>query len=345
MKIVGLVDAIDEIIEKTEGNEIIRDLLLVHLYTNPSDDVNNDVRRLLNTLLKKNQKSLYKCGHDLCVKNSCYSHEISENVFLKHIADKNSKVLILKPDFKNNAFRYTFDTVHKRNASNFPGYCSQHDASLFFDIEAQFSGVNDLFINKHCLRVTRRELFKLEAKNNALQDLICKLSSINSEDAKELLKSFKNTLVVNEQSQERTLTLYKKINDGLITNNHVIKSKIFNVTKRGYCFSTMIDLTDCEDDELAVIFLIKLEYNNESKYIIGHFDNELSLKLSADLHPDNINGKMQLSEVMYVQKERFVFSINFSNNLCETTYKTLVGNPNFLNLDLFQKMDLADIFF
>jgi hypothetical protein len=339
------VEAYAEIIENTEDNEVGRSFLLENLFANPSANINNEIRSALHKGLEKNRKKQYKCGHDSCSTKSCYSHEISENVFLKNLADEKSKVLILKPDFKNSAFGFAFDSVHKRNASNFPGYCSTHDSELFSDIESQFAGVDRHFINKHCLRVIRREKFKLASRMNACREFIAELMPFNSEDAKNFLNRFENKLAINEKSMARACSVYESVNEGINSGAYVIDYQIFDVSKSGYCFSTMLDFTKDEDTEPAVFFLVKLEYGSKSQYIVCHLDNALSAKEVTKLYPDSFGNKSFLSEVMHRQKERFVFSKSFINLLDEPTYRALVSNHECFELSPFDKAFLAEVFF
>ncbi|HIE3934543.1 TPA: hypothetical protein ACXNHW_005616 [Pseudomonas aeruginosa] len=98
-------DHIVEILEITEGNPALKDLLLNMFFNNPPDGVSRNIKKVLDTYqLKPRVKSGWDCQHKGCKKKSCASHEISENAVLKNICSHDSNVVILKKTLKVTRF-------------------------------------------------------------------------------------------------------------------------------------------------------------------------------------------------------------------------------------------------
>lgn len=149
--------------ELSQGNELIRAFLLDNFFKNIPEHINKKNKSVLNQFFfALKRKEEWQCGHENCEVESCYSHEVSENVFLKYLTNIHpNTVVIMERDISGNALFYYEKEVHKRNASNFPGYCSEHDSNLFSDIENGVPSLNDHFVNKQCLRSIRRKKFDL----------------------------------------------------------------------------------------------------------------------------------------------------------------------------------------
>lgn len=338
-------DTFADIFEKAVDDDFARGLLVEDLFNFPSEKVKNEVRNVLNEMLKTKNKYLYICGHRGCNVKSCYSHEITENVFLKYLADSKSMVNELKRDFKENALRYTFKPTHKRNATNFPGYCSEHDRSLFEDIEAPFSGFSERFYNKYCLRLTRRELFELDRKLKIIEDLLSRTENLKSEDALLFRDSIRRKQKINIKRKDRALQLYDGILNGLDAGSYYIEFSEFNVRQAGYCFSTMLDLTMEEDEQYAIVFIIKLEYEKQSNFAIASIKNEVSKSLALELQPTENITLFHLSEIMCNKKDRLVFSPKFSTEIDESTFEVITRDNETFNLSMIDKLLLSQVFF
>ncbi|GIB05496.1 hypothetical protein NHG76_17160 [Vibrio cholerae] len=339
------VDKLLDIIEKTEDYDFARGLLVQDLLNFPSNTINNEVRNALNEMLKPNNKSLYVCGHQGCVNKSIFSHEMSENVFLKQLADSNGMVCELTTDFRNNALKSWFKPVHKGNATNFPGYCRDHDRSIFEDIEEPFPGFTDKFYHKYCLRLLRRDLFEIDKKLKLFDVFINKLADVCNDEVKAFKIHMEKKKSINLERKERSLLLYNELFDSIEKGQSYLNVYEFDVRECGYCFSKVFDFTSEDDCENAIIFIVKLEHNKKSKFVIVSIKNETSDKLAIGLHPKENHTLWHLSQIMIENKGHLVFSHDFSSSLDEHTKDIMTREHSMLPLSKIDNLLLSQVFF
>lgn len=299
-------------ISNSDLNPIIKNLATEFFIKNLSSEMQNGVRSAKSTIIKNSSKNGYKCNHCGCNENSCYSHEITEGVFLKHISNAENKVLILKFDLRENPISYALELTHTRNAVNFPGYCSQHDASLFIKIETNFSGINDEFINLQCLRSTKRNLFDIERNINILSSLIDKIRDAtknlnDSDDSSSMIRRLSEKIRINELKKERASNLYDKIHNGISSGDLFLSYDSYNQNRKGYCFSSLFDLTIESDINPFTIFLIKLEHSSFSKFFIC-YPREITNSVRETFPFNDANATAFMAELMHTKKENFAFS-------------------------------------
>ncbi len=339
------VDTLLDILEKTEDDDLGRGFLTEHMFNFPSNQVNNEVRNALNEMFKTKNKSLYVCGHQGCTDKSIFSHEMTENVFLKQLANNQGMVLELTPDFKKNALKSWFKPVHKGNATNFPGYCREHDRSIFEDIEAPFPGFTEHFYAKYCLRLIRRDLFELDRKIKMCNELISNVCGVENDEAKLFINQIEQKKELNLKRKERALAIYNELFDSIENQKSYLEFHEFDVKKAGYCFSKMFDFTLDSDEEFAVLFIIKLEHDKMSKFVLAHIKNDISRTLSSDLEPKGNHGLWLLSDMMLNYKEHFVFSHHFRASLDEHTNDIMTRNHDIFSLSIIDKLLLSQVFF
>lgn len=341
----SFTDCLVDIEELSQGNELIRSLLLDSFYKNIPADVNKNIKKVLNQIsfpLKRKEK--WKCGHESCDVESCYSHEISENVFLKYLADLDSNVVVIEKNISDNVMFYHEKEVHKRNASNFPGYCSDHDSRLFSDIENCTQSLNEHFVNKQCLRSIRRKKFDLLLQVREAQIILDELKDVlfhtpeiqpvveHLERKKEIL--LKRVYIISE--------VYDKVNSGINNQDYLIKHKELDQPKLGYCFSEVFDCTMEEDTEACILFFFKIDFSADPKAFICWLDNEISKKIAAEMAAEY---KYRFIELMYDKKEKLVFSSEFLNEMDVAMKNTFLQNGELYELSPIEKVLLTNEFF
>ncbi|HHQ4750063.1 TPA: hypothetical protein ACSP2Y_003129 [Aeromonas veronii] len=308
-------DYLVEIEELTQGNELARSLLLDHFYRNIPDDINKNNKALLNrTYYPLKRKEEWQCGHENCEVESCYSHEISENLFLKYLADHDSNVVIIERNISGNANFYHEKEIHKRNASNFPGYCSEHDAKLFSDIENCSPSLNEHFVNKQCLRSIHRRRFDLLLQVRGADKFLDEIDGdlLDFPEIKQVVKNIEHKKKNLLKKVSILSEVYSKVYSGINKQTYLIKYKELGQPKPGYCFSEVFDCTGEDDIEECILFFFKIDFSNDSIAFVCWLDNETSKKLAADMANDY---KCTYMDLMYENKEKLVFSSKFLNQM------------------------------
>jgi hypothetical protein len=339
-------DHLLEIEEIAQDNDFIKSLLLDMFHKNLPDEINKKNKGLLNDLyFSLVGKSNWQCEHMGCSDESCYSHEISENIFLKNLSNNESRVYILKRDMKGNPMFYIEDAVHKRNASNFPGYCSNHDADLFRDIENGEQELNKKFINKQCLRTVRREKFEISLQIRMADAFLKSIEDelLEFDETQDVINHFKNKIQILEKRLDRASTIYNNIYRGIDTGNYVIDYKEVLVTKSGYCFSMMLECTDEEkDSELCLLFLYKLDFGGNPKAIICMLDNKISKDEADKMTP---TYKYFFIKAMHDKKERLILSQSFVMSLSEHVKNLMYSDSDLCRLGSIENMVMSQEFF
>lgn len=341
----SFTDYIVEIEELSQGNELIRSFLLDDFYQNIPSEINKNNKKILNQVyFPLKRKEEWRCGHEGCEVESCYSHEISENIFLKHLADVDSNVLVIEKNISGNAIFYHENKVHKRNASNFPGYCSDHDSSLFSDIENCTPSLNEYFVNKQCLRSIRRKQFDLLLQVRGADIFL------NEIDAG-LLEYPEIQIVVERFERKKEILLkrlsilsevYGKIYSGINNQNYLIKYKELGQPKLGYCFSEVFDCTVEKDAEECILFWFKIDFSTDPKAFVCWLDNETSKQVATEMAADY---KHQLMRLMYEEKEKLVFSSGFLNQMNRKVKDIFLKNGELYELNSIEKELLIAEFF
>ncbi len=340
----SFTDYISNIYEITGDNEFAKNELLNIFYKSPPENINKQIKKTLNDFfLSQNNKKLWLCGHEGCTDQSCNSHEISENIFLKHISDANSDVFILKRDMAKNSVFYTQGSINKRNASNFPGYCSQHDSDLFSDIEDKVPVLNLHFVNKQCLRSLRRKRFDIESHLRIAKQFIGTIEDDlkGFEEIQAVIGHFQNKIEILQTELSNIKSIYNEVLHGIDEQRYIIKYKEVDVKKDGYCFAQVLAST-LEADSPCFLFLYKIDFGSEPKAFICWLDNEKSFKAFNDAQDDY---KHYFTLFMYLHKEKLIFSKEFLNKLPQTVKEILYRDSEFYNLDPIQNCIISKYFF
>ncbi|WP_332402126.1 hypothetical protein [Vibrio metschnikovii] len=338
-------DYLVEIEELTQGNEPIRSLLLDNFYKNIPDDINKNNKKLLNRhFFPLKRKKMWKCGHENCEVESCYSHEISENLFLKHLADLDSNVVIIEKNISGNACFYHEKEVHKRNASNFPGYCSDHDSKLFSDIENCSPSLNEHFVNKQCLRSIRRKKFDLLFQVRIVDKFVGDIEDelLDSPQVKQVVQHLERKKQILLERISILSEVYDKVYSGINNQDYCIKYRELGQPKIGYCFSEVYDLTMEEDPEECIFFWFKIDFLEDSKAFVCWLDNETSRQVATQMAVDY---EHQLIDLMYIKKEKLIFSLKFLNQMDRDAKDIFLRDSELYNLRPRENMLLTQEFF
>ncbi|RMW02351.1 hypothetical protein ALP03_200004 [Pseudomonas amygdali pv. tabaci] len=308
-------DHISEISEVSENNPLLKNLMLGSFFNNLPDEVSRNIKKTLSTyLLKPRAKIGWQCQHNGCDKNSCSSHEISENAVLKNISSPDSTVVILKRDIKNNPIFYVEGAQHKRNATNFPGYCSEHDAALFSDIDSGDAPFDIHYVNKQCLRTTRTQIFEMDFQIKACSLFIDDVpEDIGGDEViLEVIRHFndkKNGLALKKQ---RLWSVYNKIYDGIESKNYALNFRRLPLGIAGFCFSVCVDLTLDTDKEPCLLYAYKLDLRSSSETFVAYLDNEIS-KSFSDYFAEHY--KIEFGNFMYENKSKLILSKDLASRI------------------------------
>lgn len=338
-------DYLVEIEELTKGNDLMRSLLLDDFYKNLPDNINKKHKKLLNQLyFPLKRKYRWQCGHENCQVESCYSHEISENLFLKYLADLDSNVVIIEKNTSGNSLFYHEKKVHKRNASNFPGYCSEHDSKLFSDIENSSPSLNEHFVNKQCLRSIRRKKFDLLLQVSGADKFVDSIEDelLDSPLVKQVVQHLENKKQILLERVSILSEVYDKVYAGINSQDYCIKYRELGQPKLGYCFSEVFDCTMEKDIEECILFWFKIDFFEGSKAFICWFDNETSKQVATQMAA---NYELELIHLMYITKEKLVFSSAFLNQMNRHAKDIFLQNNELYNLGPIEKVLLIQEFF
>lgn len=333
----SFTDHVLEINEIASDNAPLRSLLMDVFYRNLPKHIQIQFKSLLHKFhFTPRIKTGWKCRHGTCVDESCYSHEISENAFLKHLSDDYSRVIVIKKDMQNNPAFFIEETIHKRNASNFPGYCSFHDADLFRDIENVEQKLTEYFINKQSLRTIRKRIFETELQIRIAAEFIESISDdiTSSKEINQVADRIKNKINNLKKGLIRLDDVYSQIQEGIENEKFVISYNEIESKKTGYFFSTCLDLTNTEDEEPCVIFLYKLDFGKEPKALVCTLKNKTSSTIGKEISSDPSHIFVNS---MYSEKENLIFSHNFINSLSSTVKGILYRDAELYEISQLER--------
>jgi hypothetical protein len=338
-------DHMAEILEVTENNPALKDLLLNLFFNNLPDSVSRNIKKTLDIYqLKPRAKSGWHCQHKDCEKKSCASHEISENAVLKNICSLDSTVVILKRDIKNNPIYYVEGIQHKRNATNFPGYCSEHDATLFSDIDSSETHFGIHYVNKQCLRTTRAQIFEIDFQIKCCDIFITDVPEDirNDEEILEVIRYFNDKKTRLELKRQRLWSVYNKIFDGIESENYVLDFRRFPAGAAGFCFSACVDLTIDEDKEPCIIYACKLDLKSSSETFVAYLDNEISKKISDNFAKCH---QIRFGHLMYEQKSKLILSEDFASRISADVKEVLYKDEELYPIGPIQHYFISTAFF
>jgi hypothetical protein len=338
-------ESVFDIEEQAQGNLNIKSLLLDDFYRNIPYNINIKNKSILNDLFFSSiRNGTWECGHNGCRAPSCFSHEISENVFLNRISNVKSKVYILKRDMKENPLFYREDETHKRNASNFLGYCSYHDQRLFRDIEKGSQELNAYFINNQCLRTVRREQFEINVKIKAARVFLDSIEDqlLVEDDVQAVVNHLNDKINALKVKLIRANEIYEQIYCGINSGNYIIEYKSFELNKSGYFFSAMLDCTLDNDCDFCVSFLYKLDFDNGPVAIICTLNNELSMGFADEIVNEYEN---YFVDAIFLKKERLILSERFVTGLDQTFKSAIYRDPEFYKIGVAEMAMMLNEFF
>lgn len=338
-------DHIVEILEVTEDNPALKDLLLNMFFSNLPGSVSRNIKKILDTYqLKPRAKSGWSCQHKGCEKKSCASHEVSENAVLKNICSLDSSVVILKKDIKDNPIFFVEGRQHKRNATNFPGYCSEHDAALFSDIDSSDTPFDIHYVNKQCLRTTRAQIFEMDLQIKASEIFISDVPENIRNDGEviEVIRHFNDKKTGLELKRQRLWDVYNKIFDGIESKNYVLKFESFPTGAAGFCFTACVDLTKDEEEDPCIIYACKLDLKSSSETFVAYLDSAISKKMFDDFTRCH---QISFGLLMYTLKSKLIFSENFASYISADVKEVLYKDEELYPVGPIQHYFISTAFF
>lgn len=177
--------------------------LFQHFQKNIETDFNKKKNNIVFNEYRKNYKyrpkKSDKCLHLGCNNIPIYSHSISELAVLKNIATNDGFVYAITNN-KNKIMKKI--GIHKQ-ASVFPGFCEEHDRTLFKRIDNPKNKIFDKeFYSQLMLRTISREIYVRNRKIYYKDKLINKLKEEHNCSVKKFFEEFNKTLNTNRLSFE-----------------------------------------------------------------------------------------------------------------------------------------------
>ncbi|MCP4114403.1 MAG: hypothetical protein GY737_03170 [Desulfobacteraceae bacterium] len=305
-------------------------------YYNPSDVLNKNRKSILNSYKQvMSTNANYECFSSGCSAEPINSHEISKDLFLKPLACKNNKVLMFDKDFANNINQYKLKEIDIKSATCFPGFCYEHDVSIFSDIENKNFALNDDFVNKQSFRVLAKEIYIQKQ-----QSFLYKEKLLNGN------YSFIERIVLKRLIflHNKKIRLYKKTLkklENLINTNKSLYYIVYDLEPKGIAFSKMM-YTHFRDRYIFRhnfhMFINIFNVDDETKCILSVFNDEASREIIKQYLIKQGVGNFSLNRFILQNKERLVFSKKYYDSLSYVDQLELkddnnrIGNGFFPNL-------------
>ncbi|HGS6951216.1 hypothetical protein V9Z78_25355 [Klebsiella pneumoniae] len=348
------VETISNILDISQGNEVLKDLLLRGFYQNPNRVVHHENNSLLNRLIAAGKKSEWLCEHDGCTNPSIYSHELSERAVLSYLADDNHKAFILQRNLKNNSFEFSFEDKHIRNISNFAGYCSIHDEGLFKLIDDPGREVDLEYVNLQALKMMKRHMLDheitLKVAKNIATEINKKIDEIKGAEQiitglQESFDIFQQAIKDMESSSEALRVFYNNLWVGIQLREYIIDYRKIPCNKTGWVFSHSFEVIEEESHERILSFIFKVDVNQQPVLIHAWDNTTLDSK-----HEDFYISSEKVIECMLLNKEKLVFSLGFLKTMEITHLERLLDDESIYNnvknpvfIFLFKKIFLDEL--
>jgi len=312
-------ETISKIMDMSQGNEVLKDLLLLGFYQNPKREIHHKINSTHNKVINAGRKFNWHCEHDGCNKPSAYCHELSERAALSSLADDEGKVVILKRNLKNNSLEFIFDKIHVRDVLNFSGYCSEHDQSLFKSLDQPSGDVDLEYVNLQALRMMRRHKLSYQILIKVARDMDSEIQSLISEllkeglDISELqegLEIIHEIIGCNEELLSSACEFYDKLWAGIQAKNYLVDFAEFPCYKLGWAFSQTYDLVSQENGVRVFSFVFKMDLNGQPLLIHAWEKAAHIYECEGfDITPEKI------IECLFLSKEKLVFSLDFLSDI------------------------------
>jgi hypothetical protein len=309
----------------------MNELILLGLCDNLPEATKNRLRKALNLTRPWKSKKKYKCLHMGCRSPSCDSHELSEKSILKFISSQDS-VLMLREEFENNPLKLKIKEVRTKEATAFPGFCSEHDRDLFLDLDKEFF-VEKTHVYKQCYKSIRKELhhqtMAYHTLTGALREMRCGEATSFREDPEirhiRLKRHEQRTKVKNLAQTINALFSELKSPDDLTFEKFDLQGSFF-------ALSVALDLSKPTDENQAdfLFFLQIIPKTHSSSLIIAHKNSQAAKKNLGDFI--NFAGGMAyfVNEIIYTNRDRIAYSAAYIESLAPPELQSMLApqNPN-----------------
>lgn len=297
--------------QATISDTAIHDPLLTHflsaiVFSHPGDAIKKSARAVYGKFARPGK---------------IWSHEISEGKITRCLArdiEGRRYVDVLAPDLSGNPYRYAFKHVATRSATTFLGYCQEHDNLLFRDLDNGLTRYDDTQLNAQYLRSLKKSAYETERQIAIWQDIAIELRRLDEASHAELAAAserVEHTLAGLRDSLARRQRVYEQVRAGLESGHLAVGSRPYRLDAPGYLFSGVVDLSQAQDTEPFVVFLLKADFADESAFFVGALDTTA--------------GRHQVAQYLLSMKSGFVFSPDFETRLPEAARAAFHRSPDF----------------
>jgi len=312
---------------------------LTHLISYRIGDKEQSIEfnQLLNFERNLGHKKNFKCKYRGCKQHSINSHELSKSQILEKLSDSKSKVFCLIEHCSDNSLRYKMESKHIKGVTTFPGYCKDHDESLFSSIENTFTKLDSEHVHKQAARTTRKQIYSLELHVRILLKKLKETKSTPRTDT--WVKLFQRVLDLRIQLN-RYRRLHKNIWNSIDNHSTLLYYKIKEVENKGIAYAGMFDLTEAEDEHLHVFFIFVLPIENKCYLVCATIDMAEIHGLVNDIFPENEGEKFFIQAQILKDRKNIVFSARFLDSLEYGVPEELLDNPNFVSHGIIPCIEL-----
>lgn len=312
---------------------------LTHLISYRIGDKEQSIKfnQLLNFERSLGHKKHFKCRHRGCKQHSIDSHELSKSQILEKLSDSKSKVFSLIEHCSDNSLKYKMESKHIKGVTTFPGYCKDHDESLFSSIEDTFTKLDSEYVHKQAGRTTRKQIYSLELHVRKLLKILKETKSTPRTDQWVML--FQRVLELRIQLN-RYRKLHNNIWDSIDNHSSLLYYKVKEIENKGIAYAGMFDLTEAEDEYEHVCFIFVLPIENKCYLVCATIDKAEIRGLVDDIFPENEGETFFIQAQILKDRKNIVFSARFLGSLEYGVPEELLDNPSFVNQGVIPCVEL-----
>jgi hypothetical protein len=194
------------------------------------------------------------------------------------------------------------------------------------------------------LRTIRKASFEIEVQIKIANDLLRSIpDELLSEGAiGEFIHQINVKINISKAQLLRAKEIYIKIFEGIEKNELAVDYREIESRKSGYIFSSYADLTSEKDNEPCVVFLYKLDFNNQPKPLVCTLKNEISLHIRNDILSD---PSFLFVNSFYHERGNLIFSRSFLDGLSDNTKNILRRDEELYEITPVERAVIYDEFF
>lgn len=135
------------------------------------------------------------------------------------------------------------------------------------------------------------------------------------------------------------IKLHTEIQNGIKNKHYVVCHNEIEVSKTGYFFSTLADLSIDEDSQPCILFLYKLDFGDDARVLVCALENEISSAAAQELGSD-LSGTFL--DAIYDRKQRLIFSQTFLNSMSDNAKQILRRDSELYELTVVDRLVLSN---